>query len=210
MTEPLITQLPEPYISRGVAFDQFQLTGPHLDHRGSSKGVRLLVPCDLAALDACLQRLPQDKPRMGFRVNVDLEPWMLKANGNWATAKISKKDGRRMGWAIGELFVDAQGICFRQVGITTHFYRRAGTPDLPRIVRIAQVIAGFCQKLNADPSGIRDYGLDATTHCMCCGKGLTVDKSKMRGVGPSCLAVLERFLGLGTDQTIAEMEGAHG
>jgi hypothetical protein len=134
---------------------------------------------------------------------------MLKANGNWATAKISKKDGRRMGWAGGTLYVDAQGICFGQVGVTT-FFRRAGTPDLPHTVRIAQVIADFCLRLNADPSGIRDYGLDATTHCMCCGKGLTVDKSKVRGVGPECLAVLERFLGLGTDQTIAEMEGAHG
>jgi len=203
-------ELPQQRTYKGKVYDMLQTCGPAIEHRACPEGAQLLVPCDLSALDACLQRLPQDKPRMGFRVNVNLKPWMLRANGNWATAKISSTDGRRMGWANGELFVHARGICLAGHAGLRIYFRPEGSVDLPRPLGIAQVIAGFCQKLNADPSGIRDFGLDATTHCMCCGKGLTVDKSKVRGVGPECLAVLERFLGLGTDQTIAEMEGGHG
>jgi hypothetical protein len=205
MVEPLLEKLPEQCTSGGRTYDQFRPSGPKIQHRCGTLDVQLLVPCDLAALDACLRRLPQDKPRMGFRVNVNSEPWILKANGNWATAKISRKDGRRMGWARGDLFVDAQGICLQSSGLTT-FFRPSDSDLLPLTVRIAQAIADLCVKLNADPSGICDYGLDANTHCMCCGKGLTVEKSKVRGVGPECLAVLERFLS--TDQTIAEMEAA--
>lgn len=203
--EPLITLLQEQRTYGGRTYDQFRPTGPEFEHRGHPRLVRLLLPCDLSALDDCLQRLPQDKPRMGFRLNINMEPWMLKPSGRWCSARISRKDGKRMGWEPSDFLVTSQGISLGVKGIGITFYREAHkAPELPFSIRVAQALASFCQKLNADPSGIVDYGDDATTHCMCCGKALTVERSKVRGVGPDCVAWLNAFLG--SDQSLAEIE----
>ena len=202
MQEPLIEH-------RGLAgngrrsYERYSLTGPLLEHRGYAEPVRLLIPCDLSNLDACLQRLPQDKPRMGFRLNINHAPWMLRPNGNWGTAKVSRKDGRRMGWERGRLFVHADGIC---IAGYSSLQARSGELPLPPVARVAKVIAEFSLELSANPADIQDYGVDTTTHSMCGGKALTVEQSKARGVGPECIQVLEKFLGLGTDKTIEEME----
>jgi hypothetical protein len=207
MNTPLVEQLSEKMLSRGRYFNAFKPNGPRIEHR-KHPYTQLLIPCDLSNLDACLQRLPQDKPRMGFRVNLNDEPWMLRPSGNWGTAKISRKDNRRLGWANGDLYVHPDGICLglTALGSSKTYFSLDGSNQLPVSIRKAQVIAGFCEKLNADPSGLREYGLDSSTNCMCCGKALSVDKSKVRGVGPECLSYMERFLGLGTEKTIAEME----
>lgn len=203
--EPLITLQPEQRTSGGRTYDQFRPTGPEFEHRGHPKLVQLLVPCDLSVLDDCLQRLPQDKKRMGFRLNVDMEHWMLKPSGRWCSARISRKDGKRLGWEPSDFLVSDQGICLGIYANGITFYREAHkAPELPYSIRVAQALARFCQRLNADPSGIVDYGDNATTHCMCCGKALTVEQSKVRGVGPECVAVLDAFWG--SDRSLSEIE----
>lgn len=203
--EPLITLLPDQRFFNGRSYDQFHPTGPVLEHRGYPKPVQLLVPCDLSNLDACLRRLPQDKKRMGFRLNLNMDPWMLKPSGCWCSARISRKDGKRMGWKPSEFFVSEQGICLGHLGLGYTFYRHAQkAPELPFTIRLAQCLASFCQRLNTDPSRIVDYGDSTTTHCMCCGKALTVEQSKVRGVGPECVAMLNAFWG--SDQSLAEIE----
>lgn len=191
-------------VSNGRTFDVFTPTGPMLDHRGHFKEVQLLVGCDLTVVDQCLRRLPQDKKRMGFRLNVNLEPWMLKPNGNWAEARISRSNGKRLGWKPSVFFVAPEGICIGLTGMSIKFFRKAGSADWPRTVLYAEAIARACVKFNADPSGIREFAVDAATHCMCCGKALAVEQSRVRGVGPECLSILNTFLGV--EETIAEIE----
>lgn len=140
---------------------------------------------------------------MGFRVNLNLEPWMLKPNGNFATAKVARKDRKRIGWSPTDWYVHPQGLCL-MAGDSYRMFRLEGETSLPRVARIGQAIAGFCQQLTADPASIRDYGVDAQSHCMCCGKALSVNLSQLRGVGPECLAILNLFLG--ENKTLAEIE----
>ena len=202
--EPLIRQLPETIADRGRVFEVFKQTGPMLEHRGFKQSVQLVIPCDLNKLDACLQRLPQDKTRQGFRLNVNVEPWMLRPNGNWAAARVSRSDGKRIGWKPTSWYVHADGLCAGSFGSGIRYYRLQGSSDLPHQILIGQALAQFCSKLNANPSGIHEYGLDSSSHCMCCGKTLSVRKSQVRGVGPECLSILNAFLG--TDSTVAELE----
>ena len=191
-------------ITNGRSYDIFMPSGPKLDHRGHFKQVVLLVGCDLTVLDQCLQRLPQDKKRLGFRLNVGLEPWMLKPNGNWAEARISRTDGKRLGWKPTHYFVAAEGICLGLNGPTIKFFRLSHKEGWPRSVLLAEAIARACIKFNANPSAIQEFAVDAATHCMCCGKGLSVEQSRVRGVGPECLSILNTFLGV--DETVAEIE----
>lgn len=204
MQQPLIERLPNRASSTGVDLEAFGPTGPVLEHRSLPRPVRLIFPCDLANLDACLQRLPQDRPRMGFRVNINAAPWLLKPSGRWVSAKISRREGRRLGWEPAHWIIHPQGLCSELSAIS--FYRQPGAKDLPWQIRIAEALTRFCEDINANPVGIREYGLDSNNSCMCCGKSLSVEKSQTRGIGPECLQVLDCFLGLGTDQTIAEIE----
>lgn len=205
MTAPLLEQL-ESITRNGRSYDCFRPNGTELEHRGHFKPVRLVFPCDLSNLDAALNRLPQNKPRMGFRLNINFEPWMLRPNGNWGQAKISRKDGKRCGWDRSSWFIHAQGLCFGSPGHGTTFYRQKGSSELPRTIRYGEMLAFYSQKLNTNPANIREFGLDSTTNCMCCGKSLTVNKSQVRGVGPECLSVLQEFCG--TDKSILEMESS--
>lgn len=202
MAEPLIERLPNRVSSTGIDFEVLGLSGPVLQHRGLPNPIQLVFPCDLTNLDACLQRLPQDRPRMGFRVNVNAVPWMLKPSGRWASARISRREGRRLGWELTPWIVHPQGLCFELRKAT--FYRQAGGQDLPSQLGLAVALTEFCEDINANPADVTSYGLDSSRTCMCCGKALSVEVSQHRGVGPECLRLLDLFVG--TDRTVAEIE----
>ena len=174
----------------------FRPNGPVIE--GSS--LRLLIPCELSSLAACLARLPQDKKRMGFRLTVDFTPVMLRPSGNFATAKISRRDKKRVGWAPTRFWVTHQGIAIATSLLCCY---GKNPNDLPTTFKFAQVLALFATQINEKPSSLADYSEDSE-HCICCGKALTVEQSRFRNVGPECVKWLDYFLG--QDKTVAEIE----
>jgi hypothetical protein len=185
---------------KGITYDSFRTNGPEIKHRGQARPLRLLAACDLSNLDECLARLPQDRKRMGFRLNVNDVPMMLRPSGNWAEARISQKEDKRLGWKATQWYVTSQGLAMDR---TITSYRRTGTEGLPFTLSKAKLLAEYCQILNAHPDRIVELG-ESSTQCMCCGKALLVERSQFRGVGPECLSYLNLFIGV--DQTVAEIE----